>query len=642
MYDYTTFHGPILATQAFGINDFDQAVGIYLNDFLLPGPRVEGFFYSNGVFTTLNLPSDPHVSTLLAETRPLGINNAGQIVGTYYVGFGSDFVEHGFLYQNGVYITLDDPLAHNVVGARDSTRAQGINNLGQIVGTYDDNGGNTHSFLLSDGVWTTLDIPGTTQGTYAQGINDLGQVVGYYVDSNDQTHGFLYSNGSYTILDRPGGLSTQAFGINNAGQIVGHSFIGGSFLYSNGSYTSIDDIPRLQGVLPGNFDGSISFVRGINNTGQISGYYGNFILPVANYYGFIGTQPPPIGTTANMVMRHGADGQYEISHIGNNTILVACPLGQVGTEWAFVTLGGFFDGETSDMLLRNANTGAFQVYDISNNNIAGTAALGAVGLNWQVAGFGNFSSRGETDMMLRDANTGGFQAYDIANNQITGTAFMGTVGLDWRVGGFGNFSSRTGASDMILRNTTTGGLQVYNIDSNQITGTAFMGTVGSEWQFSGVGNFSSMPGETDMILRNTTTGALQVYDIANNQITGTAFLGTVGLEWQFAGIAPIHAPGASDLVLRNVNSGAFEVYDIANNHLTGAAPLGAVGTDWQLGGFAADPPTGSTGSSNGSTSQLVQAMADFGGGSGVGESLNTVALGSDTSQQTLLATPQHA
>jgi hypothetical protein len=43
-------------------------------------------------------------------------------------------------------------------------------------------------------------------------------------------------------------------------------------------------------------------------------------------------------------------------------------------------------------------------------------------------------------------------------------------------------------------------------------------------------------------------------------------------------------------------------YDIANNQLTGAAPLGSVGLEWQLGGFAADPPTGSMGSS-GSTSQ---------------------------------------
>jgi hypothetical protein len=35
--------------------------------------------------------------------------------------------------------------------------------------------------------------------------------------------------------------------------------------------------------------------------------------------------------------------------------------------------------------------------------------------------------------------------------------------------------------------------------------------------------------------------------------------------------------------------------------------------DWQLGGFAADPPTTSMGSLDGSTSQLVQAMAGFGG-----------------------------
>jgi hypothetical protein len=94
-------------------------------------------------------------------------------------------------------------------------------------------------------------------------------------------------------------------------------------------------------------------------------------------------------------------------------------------------------------------------------------------------------------------------------------------------------------------------------------------------------------------------------------------------------------------VLRNVNSGAFEVYDIAGNTLIGAASLGAVGTDWSLGGFAADPPTGSMGNS-GSTSQLVQAMAGFGGGSGAAASLNTAAPGADASQQQLLTTPQHA
>jgi hypothetical protein len=145
-------------------------------------------------------------------------------------------------------------------------------------------------------------------------------------------------------------------------------------------------------------------------------------------------------------------------------------------------------------------------------------------------------------------------------------------------------------------------------------------------------------------LRNSKTGGMVIYDISNNQITNAVFIGTVGLDWQFAGIAPIHSPGASDLVLRNVNTGAFEVYDIAGNTLIGAALLGSVGLDWQLGGFAVDPPTASGGSMGDSSeaSQLVQAMAGFGGGSGAADGLNTTALSTDTSQQQFLTTPQHA
>jgi hypothetical protein len=168
-----------------------------------------------------------------------------------------------------------------------------------------------------------------------------------------------------------------------------------------------------------------------------------------------------------------------------------------------------------------------------------------------------------------------------------------------------------------------------------------MGTVGLDWQVSDFVDSSSFPGESDMILRNQSTGGLELYHISNNQITGAAFLGTVGLEWQMVGFGPFNGPGTSDMVLRNVNTGAFEVYDIANDQLTGAAALGAVGLNWQDGGFAADPPTASVGSS-GSTSQLAQAMAGFGGGSGADESLNASPLSAETSQQPLLTTPHHA
>jgi hypothetical protein len=144
------------------------------------------------------------------------------------------------------------------------------------------------------------------------------------------------------------------------------------------------------------------------------------------------------------------------------------------------------------------------------------------------------------------------------------------------------------------------------------------------------------------MLRNNKTGGMVIYDISNNQITNAVFIGTVGLDWQFAGIAPIHSPGASDLVLRNVNTGAFEVYDIAGNTLIGAALLGQVGLDWSLGGFAVDPPTGSMGGADdqlGSTAQLTQAMAGFGGSAA--DTSNAVPVGIETSQQQFLTTPQH-
>src|SRR5262249_2160592 len=78
------------------------------------------------------------------------------------------------------------------------------------------------------------------------------------------------------------------------------------------------------------------------------------------------------GTSGDMVLRGSTRsaavmGQYEIYDIGSNTILAGYSLGQVGTDWGFVTLGGFNGADTSDMLLRNAKTGGFEVYDISND-----------------------------------------------------------------------------------------------------------------------------------------------------------------------------------------------------------------------------------------------------------------------------------
>jgi probable HAF family extracellular repeat protein len=98
------------------------------------------------------------------------------------------------------YQTLDYPNA-------DLTHAKGINNEGQIVGTYNDGSGAAHGYLMSGGVYTGLDYPGGTY-TIAWGINDGGQIVGQ-TKSAGRTHGFLLSGEVYTNIDYPGAWATE-------------------------------------------------------------------------------------------------------------------------------------------------------------------------------------------------------------------------------------------------------------------------------------------------------------------------------------------------------------------------------------------------------------------------------------------------
>jgi hypothetical protein len=248
--------------------------------------------------------------------------------------------------------------------------------------------------------------------------------------------------------------------------------------------------------------------------------------------------PPPSGTTADLIMRDGGDGDYEIYDLGNSTILAADTLGPFGLGLQVAGVGGFDGADTSDVILRNNASGAFEVYDISDNAITSAAPMGQVGLEWSVAGFGDFSTRAnETDMLMRNNNTGAFELYDIRNNTITSAAPMGQVGLEWQVAGFGDFSGNANETDMLLRDSYTGGFEVYDIVNNAITAAASMGQVGLEWQVAGFGNFSGSADETNVLMRDINNGAFEVYDIRNNQITSAASMGQVGTEWQVGGLA---------------------------------------------------------------------------------------------------------
>ncbi len=105
--------------------------------------------------------------------------------------------------------------------------------------------------------------------TKAYDINDAGQIVGNYSYHSGESHGFRYEQGIYTTIRCPRAwwMSTTPRGINNTGDIAGYYYnpdLKGEkgFLYSNGSYTTM--------VVP---DSVSTSMNDINDARQIVGSY---------------------------------------------------------------------------------------------------------------------------------------------------------------------------------------------------------------------------------------------------------------------------------------------------------------------------------------------------------------------------------
>ena len=181
-----------------------------------------------------------------------GINNAGEVVGSSFLPANSD--QHPFLYVSG---TMHD------LGVSGS--GSGINTAGEVTGTYRA-GIDFHAFVYSNGGIGDLgSLGGLSEGV---SINDSGDIAGYVETSKGGfNHAALLHDQSIQDLGTLGGNSSYASGINNAGQIVGHSDISKdpnnttfhAFLYANGTMRDL-------GTLGGD-----SMANGINQGGEIVG-----------------------------------------------------------------------------------------------------------------------------------------------------------------------------------------------------------------------------------------------------------------------------------------------------------------------------------------------------------------------------------
>jgi probable HAF family extracellular repeat protein len=195
-------------TQVVGINNHGTTVGFYVD---AAGANI-GFVRRFGHFTSVINPATPAQGGV---NQLLGLNNEGMGAGFYNDAGGAS---HGYTYN---FITkMFSPVTLPV--AADSVVASGINDGGDVSGFYTV-GKTTNGFVLDEDHGFTAIQLGAGTNTQALGINEDGQVVGSFVDAMGAMHGFVWSHGRARQIDDPhhGPDGTLVNGLNDRGQIVG-------------------------------------------------------------------------------------------------------------------------------------------------------------------------------------------------------------------------------------------------------------------------------------------------------------------------------------------------------------------------------------------------------------------------------------
>jgi probable HAF family extracellular repeat protein len=199
---YTTIDYPgAQYSYLYGINDNGQIVGL---------AEPVGFLYdmNTQAFTTISYPG-------ATFTFPLAINNAGTIAGFFQQQKGNHFLTAGFELTGSTYTEVG-PLNAS------ATYAWGISAAGELVGyAYIARTGTYVDFSFAQAKFRQITIPNAAF-PLVYGTNPEGSaVVGSYEPFAGIT-GFIYRDNTFLPLSFPGAITTEAYGINAARQVVGY------------------------------------------------------------------------------------------------------------------------------------------------------------------------------------------------------------------------------------------------------------------------------------------------------------------------------------------------------------------------------------------------------------------------------------
>jgi probable HAF family extracellular repeat protein len=239
----------------FAINARGQVVG---TSQVLNTNYFHAFPYTNGRMEDLGtLPGT-------SGSSAFGINDHGQICGiSTTTDVNGNPLELAFIYANGHMQDLA-PIGSFTSWAID------INNRGVIAGFIRPPDIHTTSSVIYEGATSKI-IVGET--SWANGINDLGQVVGMHINENGPT-AYIWTHGKILYLPGINGSSSSiGIAINNLGHVAGRSYFASSalyrtFLYSDGKSKDLD-----------NNSTDYSMPSGINVHDEVVGTF----QPSANY-----------------------------------------------------------------------------------------------------------------------------------------------------------------------------------------------------------------------------------------------------------------------------------------------------------------------------------------------------------------------